>query len=751
MAGPWEKYATQPQEGPWAKYAQQPAPSNGLSAIATTDNGGVVYRDQSGNLSYADQGYSTSDPEKIRKIMEGAKPVDLVQSDIDRQRIDASPVYSRATQIMEGVPFVGSYADEALSAIDPKRGEAYRLSSEAMRREKPGQSTALNVTGAIAGSIPAAVAAGPAALGSSATTLGSRAVVAGGIGAAVGGVEGAVHGYGDQSGGGRAANAQQGVIFGTMAGGVLGAAAPYASEGIKKFLTAIRGSDAAVIAKQLGISAPAARVIKNALDAGDMAEAQRALYRAGDSAMLADAGQPARELLDAAANTGGAAGRIVKTAIEDRSTAASHDLTSALDKYFGRPNAAIGTEIVPYDPKIAAMGRNADRAPDGWVLGGGVNTYKTNLRTITSAIRKQVYDRAYSKPIDYASPRGEALEGLLKRVPQSAISDANALMAAEGVQSNQIIARMTEDGRAVIERLPDVRQIDYLTRALQGVADKADGQGKLGGKTPLGSAYAKLARDIRNVLKGAVPEYGAALDTASDVIAKAKAVESGYALLRPSTTREMVTEGLRGATVAEKNAVKVGVRTYIDDTMANVTRALTDQNMDAREAIKLLRDVSSRANNQKLRFLLGQRQADAFFGEIDKAAATFELRAALAANSKTAIRQSIQGSVEQQTAPGALEVLGSGEPANAAKRFVQLFTGNSKEAQALREAGIYEDIANALTQVRGGRATTALNIIQKAINGQKINEQQAGFIGRVVAETGALAGSHEASKQLSTQ
>ena len=719
MAGPWEKYATQPQEGPWAKYAQQPAPSNGLSAIATTDNGGVVYRDQSGNLSYADQGYSTSDPEKIRKIMEGAKPVDLVQSDIDRQRIDASPVYSRATQIMEGVPFVGSYADEALSAIDPKRGEAYRLSSEAMRREKPGQSTALNVTGAIAGSIPAAVAAGPAVLGNSATTLGSRAVVAGGIGAAVGGVEGAVHGYGDQSGGGRAANAQQGAIFGTMAGGVLGAAAPYASEGIKKVLTAIRGSDAAVIAKQLGISAPAARVIKNALDAGDMAEAQKALSRAGGDAMLADAGQPARQLLDAAANTGGAAGRIVNDAIETRAVKASHDLTGTLDTYLGKPS--------------------------------GQATIAREIRQGTAAAREAAYGAAYSKPIDYASPRGAALESLLKRVPQSAINDANALMAAEGATSKQILAKVAEDGTITLERMPDVRQIDYLTRALQGVADKADGQGKLGGTTPLGRAYGELARNIRNVLKGAVPEYGKALDTASDAISRVKAGETGYSLLKAGTSRESVAEALRGASKAEKDAMKAGVRTYIDDTMANVTRALTDQNMDAREAIKLLRDISSRANNQKLRFLLGQRQADAFFGEIDKAAATFELRAALAANSKTAIRQSIQGSVEQQTAPGALEVLGSGEPANAAKRFVQLFTGNSKEAQALREAGIYEDIANALTQVRGGRATTALNIIQKAINGQKINEQQAGFIGRVVAETGALAGSHEASKQLSTQ
>lgn len=717
MAGPWENYKSQAQDGPWTKYA--PQSQSGQEVVATTNDGGVVYRGQGGALSYSSPGYSTTDPDKIAKIMEGAKPADLMQSEIDRERIAQAPIYARATQVAEGLPFVGSYYDEALSAVDPAKGQAFRQTADAMKRENPGQSTALNVLGAVAGTIPAALVAGPAFIGNAARTLGSRAILGGTVGAVTGATEGAIYGSGRQDGAGRAANATQGAIFGGVAGGVLGAAAPYASEGIKRALAYLKGSDEAVIAKQLGVSPPAARVIKNAIDAGDMNEAARALARAGDDAMLADAGQPARQLLDAAANTGGSAGRIVTNAVEDRATGASRNLSKALDTYLGVPS--------------------------------GKDTMARAVREGTSAAREAAYSAAYAKPIDYASPRGTALEQLLKRVPKSAFDDANALMAAEGNRSAQILAKIADDGTVTLERLPDVRQLDYITRALKGVADKADGQGKLGGTTPLGRAYGELATNIRNVLKGAVPEYGKALDTASDAISRVKAGEVGYSLLRTVTTRETVTQALNGATKAERDAMKQGVRTYIDDTLANVTRALTDGNMDAREAVKLVRDLSSRANQQKMRYLLGQKAADAFFDQVDQATTAFELRAALAQNSKTAIRQSIQGSVKQQSAPGALEVLGAGEPVNAAKRFVQIFTGSTEEAQALREAGIYEDIANALTQTRGRKATAALKLVQDAMAGQKLTEQQASFIGTVIAESGVLSGSHEASRQLTTQ
>jgi hypothetical protein len=689
------------------------------NVVATTDDGGAVYKMDDGTLSFASPGYATSDQAIIAKIMEGATPADIGQSQIDNQRIDQNPIMARALKAQEGIPFIGSYTDEIVGAIDPARGENLRRASESMAREKPGQSVALGVGGAFVGAVPVALAAGPALLSGAGTTLGGQALRGAAVGAGIGATEGAIHGAGRSEGEGRAANATQGGIFGGIAGGVLGAAAPYAAEGIKLGLTKWRGSDVGVIANQLKISTPAARVVKNALDAGDIVEAEKALTRAGPGAMLADAGQPARELLDASAATGGAAGRIAKDAVDERVTGASKEVTAALDTYLGKP---VGR---------ASMARG--------------------VREGTATARQTAYDAAYSKAIDYSLPRGAALEGMFSRVPESAINDANALMRAEGVESAQIIAKIADDGKVTLESLPDVRQLDYITRALQGVADKADGAGKLGGSTPLGNAYSKLSRDIRNMVKGEVPEYAHALDVASDAIRTVKAGEIGYSMLRPGTTREAVTDALRGSGKSEREAMKRGVRSYIDDTMANVTKALTDPNVDARETLKVLRDMSSRANSQKLRFLLGKEASATFFEKIDTATVAFELRAALAMNSKTAIRQSIQGGVKQQTAPGMLETVASGEPINAAKRFVQIFTGSTDEAQALREAGIFEEIATALTQTRGFQAKTSLTLVQKAMAGQKLSEQQASFIGRTVAESGFLAGSREGTRLQTTQ
>jgi hypothetical protein len=646
-----------------------------------------------------------------------ARAAEADQNAMDQMLIAQRPVAARGLKFMEGVPFVGSWFDEAVGSIDPNAREQMRATSAAMDRQNPNETTALNVGGAITGSIPIALAAGPAITARAASTLGGRALQGLGLGAVTGAVEGAVYGSGRE--GDRLGNAQDGAMLGGVAGGALGAAAPYAAEGIKRALLSMRGTDVAAIQSSLGVSPGAARVIKNALERGDADDAVRAFQRAGDDAMLADAGQPARELLDAAANVGGDAGRIARTAVEDRTTRAAGDITRALDTHLGAP--------------------------------GGIETAKSGIRQGTQAARQQAYDAAYSKPINYAGPRGRTIEGLLGRVPQSAISRANELMRLEGVQSNQIMASIGKDGRVTYTRMPDVRQIDYLTRALNDVASEADGAGKMGGTTALGRATGNLSRQIRTILQREVPEYRTALNTAADAIRRTQAIDLGAELLRDTTKREAVAQGLRGMTRAEREAVKQGIRQAVDDQMANVKRTLTDTNMDAREALEGLRQFSSRSSEEKMRMVLGPRAARELAQELDRASTAFELRAAIAANSKTAIRGSIQQSVDAQTAPGMLETLGQGRPAEAGKRFVQIFTGASEEAQELRRLGIYEEIATALTQTRGASAERALRTVQRAMAGQKISEREAEFVGRTIATSGFLTGNREASRQLSTR
>lgn len=700
-----------------SKTANEPA----RETVATTDDGGIIYRLEGGALGFTSPSYATTDPAQVARIMEGATPAEVSTSSFDQMTIADAPIASRFVKAAEGVPFLGSRIDEAAGAMFGENAmQGVRAVSGAMDRERPNESTALNIGGAIAGSVPLALSAGPSVIASASRSMGANALRLAGIGAAVGGVEGAVYGSGEGEGSQeRLQNATQGATLGTIAGGVLGAAAPFASEGIARALARLKGSDVKLISSTLGISASAARVVKNALDAGNMNEAAATLAKAGDNAMLADAGQPARQLLDAAAATGGAAGRIATDAVEQRVTGASKELTAAMDQTLGAPK--------------------------------GIKAIQKDIRQTTAEPRAAAYDAAYSKPINYAGTRGRMLETLLRRVPDSAIRDANELMKINGEESGQIMARIGDDGAVSYEVMPDVRQIDYITRALQGVADKADGQGKLGGQTPLGVGYSSLSRNIRSVLKGEVPEYAKALDVAADAISRRNASDLGYSLMRDGTRREDIASALNGASKAERAAMQEGVRSYIDDMTANVKRVLTDGNQDAREALKVLREMSSRANETKIRMLVGRKKSKKLFEEIEKATVAFELRAALAQNSKTAIRSSIQNSVDGQTAGGALEYLAEGKPLEAGKRFIQVFTGSSEDAKALRASGIYEEIATALTATRGGRAKSALSLVNKAMAGQRLTELQAAFIGSVLASGGVLAGSRTASQQLSTR
>ena len=684
--------------------------------IATTNDGGRIYEQPDGTRGFTSPGYSTTDPDTVARLMEGATPADVVQDSFDNQRIDANQGRARLNEFARGVPFVGSYADEAVGIVNPQAGENMQALSGAMQRQRPGETAALNVGGAIAGAVPMAMVAAPTLIANAGKTVGVRALQAAGLSAAAGAVEGAVYGAGEGEGAERMQNAKDGAIFGGAVGAVGGPLATYGAEGVKAILRRTSGSDVSVIASQLGISKEAATVVRNALRTGGINDAMDALQRGGDSAMLADANGATMGLLDSAAQAGGNAGAIAGRAVGERTSLATNRLTAALDDALGAPQG------------------------QGELVGA--------IRQGSAPARQAAYDAAYAAPIDYSTGRGQAIEGLLKRVPPSAIRRADELMRLEGVESGQILASIADDGTVSYSKLPDVRQLDYITRALNDVAENANAQGKLGGTTDLGRLTGNLSRQIRSSLREAVPEYGNALDTAADAISQRNATDLGYDLLKTGTRREAVREGLQGASEAEKAAAMQGVRSYLDEVTANVTRTITDGDTTSREGIRLLRDFSSRANEQKLRLLMGGEATEKLLAEVDQAATAFELRAAIAQNSKTAVRQSVQSGIDEQTSGGVVQTLASGEPVNATKRFIQAITGETAEAQELRRLGLYEEIADVLTNTRGMRAQRALRLINKAIEGQPITEAQASYIGTVVSSSAALTADREIGQAL---
>ncbi|PYF12013.1 hypothetical protein C8J30_102328 [Rhodobacter viridis] len=688
--------------------ADQMAPE-GPEVVATTQDGGRVYRGTGGALSFSSPAYATSDPDKIAEIMKGATPASQSQASFQDAAIADHPVAARAAKFVQGVPFAGEYADEAIGAMfGGKAEQATRYTQQAMQDRRPVQSTALQVAGGVAGAVPMAMAAAPAAAGVAGPTAVSTAIRGAAAGAALGATEGAISGYGAGNDGDRGLSAIDRGLMGAGVGGAVGGLAPAASSLGAAAFRRLKGIDYSTIARELGISSDAAKVVKTALEADDYAAAEAAIQRAGGKAMLADAGPATQSLLDASVNAGGASQRVVRDAVTERAKASAADMTATLDRTLGAPQGAEGI--------------------------------KSGIRQGTEAARSTAYDAAYSAPINYASERGQALKNMFARVPASAWRKANDLMALEGEQSKQILVDIADDGSVKLRQLPDVRQLDYVTRALNDVADAADGAGKMGGTTAVGRATSGLSRAIRQHVRDLVPEYGAALDTAADAISRTKASDLGYSMLRPGTTREAVRTGLAGASKAERDAAKAGVRSYIDDTLANVARTASDPNTDIRELQKLMREMTSRAAEDKMTALLGKADAAALIKRLDTETTSIELRAALAQNSKTAVRQSVQGQIEKMTAPGAMSVLLQGKPLEAGKRVAAVLSGQTEEAIALRQQGIYADIARALTEKRGNEASRAMIVIQRAMRGQPVTDAQAELIGRALAHAVAVGG-----------
>jgi hypothetical protein len=575
------------------------------------------------------------------------------------------------------------------------------------RRENPIGSLASELGGGIATSIAAAPLVGPlAGLGTAGRTLPLwQQMIRGGAVAIPGGAV-----YGAGASGDSLAERGSGALVGGAFGTAGGAVAPVVMRGIGAGVRGIANRvNSNRAARQVGMSPQAARFATETLQADDALGAGGArMAAAGDERMIADAGQSATNLLDFAIQSSGRAGRVATDAIDQRVARSSTAITKALDDALGKPQ--------------------------------GVQSLRANIASSSAGARSAAYDGpqgAYAAPIDYASPKGRKLEELLKRLDQSDINAANNLMRAEGYQSKQIIARIGDDGTVTYQRMPDVRQIDYITRALNDRAAANAGLGALGGQTNAGRVYGNLSSDLRGATKDAVPEYETALNTAADPIRRSQAVEFGSTILRSSTTRDEVANQVFRMTPPERQAAQQGVRADIDEVLANVTRTVSDGDTVARESIAALRRLSSRASREKLALLLGQQEADQLLARVDEAATAFDLRANVANNSRTFQRQEMGRRVQQTTAPdGPLATMMRGEPLNAGKRAIQLMTGQTPEVALRQQDEIMTEVVRLLT-ARGLDADRALQVLQ-SLGGQLNSAQSVADVMRLLGERGAL-------------
>lgn len=661
--------------------------------------------------------------ERIQQPMQGETPEQAATragGTGTTDAVDMGTAGRAAATFLQGVPFAGEYTDEALGAVAPYIGpnsqedatRAIRLGREQFQQDNPKTALGLQIGGGVVGSVAAAGALPWYAP----STLGGQALYGMGAGGTLGAAEGAVSGYGsgtdDQT---RVANAQERAIIGGGLGTLLGAAAPFVKKGAGDATRwALDQFNVARQARQAGLSRPSFEIMTRAMDADGSLNglgAQR-IAAAGPDAMLADAGPNARTLLDTTIQKSGPAGNLAGQAVEQRATKANTVVRDALDSTLGRPQ--------------------------------GIQSMERGIRQGSSSARSNAYDTAYNAPINYAAPEGKTLQKMLRRVPGNVINEANRLMQIEGMKSKQIMATIAPNGSVTYKRLPDVRQLDYITRAINQAAESGDGAGALGGQTTLGRAYQGLSRDIRQTLRGLVPEYGNALDTAAEPIAARQALLFGEKLFNRSTTRDEVANTLAGASQAERQQAMQGLRSFIDEKLANVTRVVSDGNMDAREAIAAVKDLSSRANREKVAALVGQQEAARMFNAIDQAATALDLRAGVAQNSKTFARTEMERTVKDYTDSGVVSAVRSGEPINASKRVVQNLLGGTPEAKQAVSDKVYDEIARALISPN---PQAILGNLQRIARQNPKNAAIARQVGSLLGNFGFVGPAYQAGTQ----
>jgi len=692
------------------KSALQQYADMGFTILVADYNDGKIMEDpDTSERVFVSPSYITSDPVIIENMIQGISPAETQTATMQDQFIEDNPIASRAATALQGIPLIGSYTDDAVGLFSEDAAEAMRYATKAIEDRKPGQALALQAGGALAAT-PAIIASTPAFVtnfvGSGVTLLKQmgRAALAGTL---FGTVEGAVSGFGRGEGDERLDTAKSDALMGGGIGGITAGAFPAAASIISSAWSNIKGRSVKDIANKLGISIPSAKVIRVALENDDLPAAQAALDRAGSSSMLADAGPSTAGLLDVSVTSGGKSPRFVREAVEERAEKAGGDMTDVLDDLLGMPE--------------------------------GVTTTQRNIRLETAADRTNLYGDAYSKAIDYSGSNGKSIQNFLKRVPSSAINAANALMKLEGNESLQILAEIAENGKVTFTRLPDVRQLDYITRGLRETADQQNATGKLGGTTAIGRATQNLSKSIRNALRKEVPEYGTALDKAADTIQRIEAVEVGSSVLNKNVTREEARDAISNLSPVQLKEAKIGLRSSIDDTLAKVNAVASDANIEIREFKKLTDNLRSRTSREKMEILLGKTDADFLYKELDEAVVTLELRAAIARNSATQQRTAITGKVDDITEPNFIDKLLMGEPLNAGKRIAQVISGNTPESRAIRKMGIYDEIAGVLVNLRGKEAQNALRLIKKAMDGDALTDQMADRIAKVLTTPAAIA------------
>lgn len=439
---------------------------------------------------------------------------------------------------------------------------------KAFKEQNPKTNTALEVAGAIGGTLPvAATAAGGRLLGVTGPTLGARALQGAKSGAAIGAIDNYI----------RTGNADEAARAG-LTGAVLGGATPYVAAGA-----------GALARKGLELASPiTTRTINKLGEALQFSESNIAklkdALKSNPRLSAADVDENIKGLAQGLAAQPGEAQAVIRKAVSERAGDAKEAVKGVFNESLGQtPNVPILLDTLK---KTTAD--NANKAFTNALSNAKPIDLKGLTQNEVSKVR-EVFEKVVS---DLPDPGKLSQAELLHRV-QSRLREEGQSLLKSSVGSERTIGKDLMNTRAKI--------VDKLNSAT-------------GGKFK--SAQAQYADDM------AIQD---AFDKGTNLFKGGSALEN-----RPDFFRQEFAK----ATKAEKDAIRLGARTAVDNLIGQSKRASTGANI-----------AESEFNLDKLKIVLGEKEANRLAKLLKDEIDIAKVNTALLGGSQTEIRRGLAQSV----------------------------------------------------------------------------------------------------------
>ncbi|TPN57456.1 hypothetical protein [Mesorhizobium sp. B1-1-7] len=604
------------------------------------------------------------------------------------------------TSTGEGIPIAGPLIDKGLTAAaagigSAISGEPYSQvqgdmaqMQETSRAAHPVAKTLGNVTGAVAGTLPAMMAA-PEAFGIGAASVPAQALISAGTGGMINAADSAVRSGGDPR------ETFKGGLMGLGAGLAAPVVGPLIGKGVKAVADNLHiGS----VARALGLDKRAVSVLADAArqDAVDPAK----LAQLGNDGMLMDLGPNMRHTAGAIAATPGEGKAIVRNAIGARDADANWRIRSALDETLGEaptPSRIIdraNTNQQRLAPEYREALRDAgpvDTLPIARYLETEAQTLRGEPQRLVQRVRSMLDHQPTPADVARARALGQPAPGT------TLVSDA-----AELLNTRHAIDDM-------LETTQGTNAVNALTTARQAVDDEL--RASVPGIKEVDAKYAELARQKEAVQRGQ------------------SVLSSGREAPRPD---ELATEVQRGALPqglqVGPSAVPLRLR---EGARAEIER-IVGTNANDRVALQRLIKGEGDWNRARLSTLFGSDKAQSIINLLDREKLFADTSNIVTRNSESAARIAAQDAISGETSRGfgVPEGFIAGGVRGAARAAG--LRSAEKVVSALRNGGNDKAISQMAAALTSGQQSPVLAALMKAGQGSRLQQSQVDRVARAL-------------------